>query len=73
MSEGEVSKTMEVMRSNVERNLKDVFAAIQANNDNCTVNDIDQLSYDLNINKNIAKRKDDRYSKSRKCNPSIWW
>ena len=51
MSEGEVSKTMEVMRSNVERNLKDVFAAIQANNDNCTVNDIDQLSYDLNINK----------------------
>ena len=51
MSEGEVSKTMEVMRSNIERNLKDVFAAIQANNDNCTVNDIDQLSYDLNINK----------------------
>ena len=51
MSEGEVSKTMEVMRSNVERNLKDVFAAIQANNDNCTVNDIDQLSYDLHINK----------------------
>ena len=51
MSEGEVSKTMEVMRSNVERNLKDVFAAIQANNDNCTVNDIEKLTYDLNIKK----------------------
>ena len=51
MSQGEVSKTMEVMRKNIEVNLKDVFSAIENNKDNCKVNDIDQLSYELNINK----------------------
>jgi len=51
MNEGEVSKTMEVMRKNIEVNLKDVFAAIEANQDNCKVDDIDKLSYELNINK----------------------
>ena len=51
MNEGEVSKTMEVMRKNIQVNLKDVFAAIEKNQDNCKVNDIDQLSYELNINK----------------------
>jgi long-subunit acyl-CoA synthetase (AMP-forming) len=51
MNEGEVSKTMEVMRKNIQVNLKDVFAAIETNQDNCKVNDIDQLSYELNINK----------------------
>ena len=51
MSQGEVSKTMEVMRKNIEVNLKDVFSAIENNKDNCKVNDIDQLSYELNIDK----------------------
>ena len=51
MTEGEVSKTMEVMRKIIETNLRDVFVAIKDNKDNCKVDDIDQLSYELNINK----------------------
>jgi hypothetical protein len=51
MSQGEVSKTMEVMRKNIETNLKDVYQAIDSNNDNFKVNDIDQLSYELSFNK----------------------
>ena len=51
MGQGEVSKTMEVMRKNIAVNLKDVFAAVENNKESCEVNDIDQLSYNLNINK----------------------
>jgi len=51
MGQGEVSKTMEVMRKNIAANLKDVFAAVENNKESCEVNDIDQLSYNLNINK----------------------
>ena len=51
MSQGEVSKTMEVMRKNIEVNLKDVYQAIDANKDNFSVNDVDQLSYELSFNK----------------------
>ena len=51
MRQGEVSKTMEVMRKNIAVNLKDVFAAIENNKENCEVNDVDQLSYNININK----------------------
>ena len=48
---GEVSKTMEVMRKNIEANLKDVYQAIDANKDSFAVNDVDQLSYELSFNK----------------------
>ena len=51
MNEGEVSKTMEVMRKKIAINLKDVLTAIETNKDNCKVDDIDQLSYELDINK----------------------
>ena len=51
MSQGEVSKTMEVMRKNIEANLKDVYQAIDANKDSFEVNDVDQLSYELSFNK----------------------
>ena len=51
MTQGEVSKTMEVMRKSVALNLKDVHSAIENNKDSFTVNDVDQLSYELNINK----------------------
>ena len=51
MTQGEVSKTMEVMRKSVALNLKDVHSAIENNKDSFTVNDVDQLSYELSINK----------------------
>ena len=51
MSEGEVSKTMAVMRKIISSNLKDVFSAIESNKSSFTVNDIDKLSYELKINK----------------------
>jgi 5-bromo-4-chloroindolyl phosphate hydrolysis protein len=51
MTQGEVSKTMEVMRKSIAINLKDVHSAIEGNKDNFTVKDVDQLSYELNINK----------------------
>ena len=51
MGQGEVSKTMEVMRKNIAVNLKDVFAAIENNKENCEVKDVDQLSYNISINK----------------------
>lgn len=51
MNEGEVSKTMVVMRKKIAINLKDVLTAIETNKDNCKVDDIDQLSYELDINK----------------------
>ncbi len=51
MSQGEVSKTMEVMRKNIEVNLKDVYQAIDSNKDSFEVNDVDQLSYELSFNK----------------------
>ena len=51
MTQGEVSKTMEVMRKNIAINLKDVLSAIETNKNNFTVNDVDHLSYELNINK----------------------
>ena len=51
MTQGEVSKTMEVMRKCIATNLKDVHSAIKENKKDFVVNDIDQLSYDLSINK----------------------
>ena len=51
MTQGEVSKTMVVMRKSVAINLKDVHSAIENNKDSFTVNDVDQLSYELNVNK----------------------
>ena len=51
MTQGEVSKTMEVMRKSVALNLKDVHSAIENDKDSFTVNDVDQLSYELNVNK----------------------
>ncbi len=51
MSQGEVSKTMEVMRKNIEVNLKDVYQAIDSKKDSFEVNDVDQLSYELSFNK----------------------
>ena len=51
MSQGEVSKTMEVMRKNIEVNLKDVYQAIDSKKDSFAVNDVDQLSYELSFNK----------------------
>ena len=51
MAEGEVSKTMAVMRKIISSNLKDVFSAIESNKSSFTVNDIDKLSYELKINK----------------------
>ena len=50
MTAGEVSKTMEVMRKNIMTNLSDVFSAFEKNESKFTVNDIDQLTYDLKIN-----------------------
>ena len=50
MTAGEVSKTMEVMRKNISKNLSDVFSAIENNESNIKVNDIDQLSYELKVN-----------------------
>ena len=50
MNAGEVSKTMEVMRKNISKNLSDVFSAIENNESNIKVNDIDQLSYELKVN-----------------------
>lgn len=50
MTAGEVSKTMEVMRKNIMTNLNDVFSAFEKNESKFTVNDIDQLTYDLKIN-----------------------
>ncbi len=50
MTAGEVSKTMEVMRKNIVKNLNDVFSAFEKNESKFTVNDIDQLTYDLKIN-----------------------
>ena len=51
MAQGEVSKTMEVMRKNIEVNLKDVYQAIDSKKDSFEVNDVDQLSYELSFNK----------------------
>ena len=51
MSQGEVSKTMEVMRKNIEVNLKDVYQAIDSKKDSFEVNDVDQLTYELSFNK----------------------
>ena len=51
MTEGEVSKTMEVLRKNILKNLHDVFTAINENKDKIIVNDIDKISYEININK----------------------
>jgi 5-bromo-4-chloroindolyl phosphate hydrolysis protein len=42
---------MEVMRKSIATNLKDVHSAINENKNDFVVNDIDQLSYELNINK----------------------
>jgi len=42
---------MEVMRKSIETNLKDVHSAIKENKNDFIVNDIDQLSYELSINK----------------------
>ena len=50
MTAGEVSKTMEVMRKNITTNLNDVFSAFEKNESKFTVNDIDQLTYDLKVN-----------------------
>lgn len=50
MTAGEVSKTMEVMRKNIVTNLNDVFSAFEKNESKFTVNDIDQLTYDLKVN-----------------------
>ena len=50
MTAGEVSKTMEVMRKNIITNLNDVFSAFEKNESKFTVNDIDQLTYDLKVN-----------------------
>ena len=50
MTAGEVSKTMEVMRKNIVTNLNDVFSAFEKNESKFTVNDIDQLAYDLKVN-----------------------
>ncbi len=50
MNAGEVSKTMEVMRKNISKNLSDVFSAIENNESSIKVNDIDQLSYELKVN-----------------------
>ena len=50
MTAGEVSKTMEVMRKNIITNLNDVFSAFEKNESKFTVNDIDQLAYDLKVN-----------------------
>ena len=50
MTGGEVSKTMEVMRKNIMTNLSDVFSAFEKNESKFTVNDIDQLTYDLKVN-----------------------
>ena len=51
MTEGEVSKTMEVLRKNILKNLHDVFTAINENKNKVIVNDIDKISYEININK----------------------
>ena len=51
MGQGEVSKTMEVMRKNIAVNLKDIFTAVENNKEKCEVNDTDQLSYNLDIYK----------------------
>ena len=51
MTEGEVSKTMEVLRKNVLKNLHDVFTAINENKEKITVNDIDKISYEINVHK----------------------
>jgi len=51
MTEGEVSKTMEVLRKNILKNLHDVFTAINENKEKIIVNDIDKISYEININK----------------------
>ena len=50
MTAGEVSKTMEVMRKNIMTNLNDVFSAFEKNESKFSVNDIDQLTYDLKVN-----------------------
>jgi long-chain acyl-CoA synthetase len=51
MSEGEVSKTMEVKRNTIIANLNDVIVAVESNKEKFTVNDIDSLTYELNVHK----------------------
>ena len=51
MSEGEVTKTMGILRNKIATNLKDIYSAFENKSDSITVNDIDKLSYQLNVNK----------------------
>jgi len=51
MAEGEVSKTMEVKRKTITANLNDVIVAIESNKEKFKVNDIDSLTYELNVHK----------------------
>jgi long-chain acyl-CoA synthetase len=51
MSEGEVTKTMGILRSKIAKNLKDIYSAIENKSDSIIVNDIDKLTYHLNVNK----------------------
>ena len=51
MSQGEISKTMEVKRDKITSNLNDVIVAVENNNDKFKVNDIDSLTYELSVHK----------------------
>ena len=51
MSQGEVSKTMEVKRRKINENLNDVIDAVKNNKEKFKVSDIDSLTYELNVHK----------------------
>lgn len=51
MSQGEISKTMEVKRDKITSNLNDVIVAVENNSEKFKVNDIDSLTYELSVHK----------------------
>jgi len=51
MTEGEVTKTMGILRNKIATNLKDIYSAVENKSDSITLNDIDKLTYQLNVNK----------------------
>ena len=48
---GEVSKTMDLMRENITSNLGDLIASLDKNSNSCSLKDVDNNAYEINIAK----------------------
>ncbi|MEC8421498.1 MAG: AMP-binding protein [Pseudomonadota bacterium] len=48
---GEVSKTMDLMRENITSNLGDLIASLDKNSSSCSLKDVDNNAYEINIAK----------------------